>query len=51
MRHQDTIFEHLRRADAAPGRAETLARLRLSRTEGIGPATFRRLIARHGTAD
>ncbi|WP_439598551.1 DNA-processing protein DprA [Falsiroseomonas sp.] len=30
--------------------AEALARLRLSRTEGIGPATFRRLLARHGTA-
>lgn len=30
--------------------AETLARLRLARTEGIGPVTFRRLIARHGSA-
>jgi DNA processing protein len=50
MRHQDTMLEHLRPADAAPSRAETLARLRLSRTEGIGPATFRRLIERHGTA-
>jgi len=30
--------------------AEALARLRLSRTDGIGPATFRRLIARHGSA-
>ena len=50
MRHQDTMLEQLRLADAAPSRAETLARLRLSRTEGIGPATFRRLIERHGTA-
>ncbi len=31
--------------------AETLARLRLARTEGIGPATFRRLIDRHGSAE
>jgi DNA processing protein len=30
--------------------AEALARLRLARTEGIGPATFRRLLDRHGTA-
>jgi DNA processing protein len=30
--------------------AEELARLRLARTEGIGPATFRRLIERHRTA-
>jgi DNA processing protein len=30
--------------------AEALARLRLSRTEGIGPANFRRLIQRHGSA-
>ncbi|WP_149536928.1 DNA-processing protein DprA [Siccirubricoccus phaeus] len=30
--------------------AETLARLRLARTEGIGPLTFRRLLARHGSA-
>lgn len=29
--------------------AEALARLRLSRTDGIGPATFRRLVARHGS--
>jgi DNA processing protein len=29
--------------------AETLARLRLARSEGIGPATFRRLLARHGS--
>lgn len=29
---------------------EDLACLRLARTEGIGPATFRRLIARHGSA-
>ncbi len=28
-----------------------LARLRLSRTEGIGPATYRRLLARHGSAE
>ncbi len=30
--------------------AEELARLRLARGEGIGPATFRRLLARHGSA-
>ncbi len=30
--------------------AETLARLRLARTEGIGPLTFRRLLQRHGSA-
>ncbi len=35
---------------AAHTPAEDLACLRLARTEGIGPATFRRLIARHGTA-
>ena len=28
-----------------------MARLRLARTEGIGPATYRRLIARHGNAE
>ncbi len=30
--------------------AETLASLRLSRTEGIGPLTWRRLLERHGSA-
>ncbi|MCO6417433.1 DNA-processing protein DprA [Siccirubricoccus sp. KC 17139] len=30
--------------------AEALARLRLARTEGIGPLTFRRLLERHGSA-
>jgi hypothetical protein len=30
----------------SPG--EALARLRLTRTEGIGPNGFQRLIARHG---
>jgi DNA processing protein len=30
--------------------AEALARLRLARTEGIGPATFRRLLAQHRSA-
>ncbi|MFH5926717.1 DNA-processing protein DprA [Roseomonas xinghualingensis] len=30
--------------------ADSLARLRLARTEGIGPQTFRRLMARHGNA-
>ncbi|WP_328799069.1 hypothetical protein [Roseomonas harenae] len=30
--------------------AESLARLRLARTEGIGPQNFRRLMARHGSA-
>jgi len=29
----------------------TLARLRLARTDGIGPLTFRRLLARHGSAE
>ena len=29
--------------------AESLARLRLARSEGIGPTTFRRLIDRHGS--
>ena len=29
--------------------AETLARIRLARTEGVGPTTFRRLIQRHGS--
>jgi DNA processing protein len=38
-------------ADPAPlSDAEALARLRLARTEGIGPLTCRRLLARHGTA-
>lgn len=31
--------------------AEALARLRLARTEGVGPATFRRLMERHGRAE
>jgi DNA processing protein len=30
--------------------AEALARLRLARTDGIGPTTFRRLLDRHGSA-
>ena len=30
---------------------ESLARFRLARTEGVGPATFRRLLDRHGSAD
>lgn len=30
--------------------AEALARLRLARTDGIGPLTFRRLLERHGSA-
>lgn len=30
--------------------AESLARLRLARSEGVGPGTFRRLLARHGGA-
>lgn len=29
----------------------TTARLRLARTDGIGPLTFRRLLARHGSAE
>jgi DNA processing protein len=32
------------------GPDENLARLRLARTEGIGPLTFRRLVQRHGSA-
>ena len=31
--------------------AESLARLRLARTEGVGPQTFRRLLAQHGSAE
>ncbi|WP_426957343.1 DNA-processing protein DprA [Muricoccus radiodurans] len=31
--------------------AESVARLRLARAEGIGPQTFYRLLARHGTAE
>jgi DNA processing protein len=31
--------------------AGSLARLRLARTEGVGPQTFRRLLARHGGAE
>ncbi|MBP0446838.1 DNA-processing protein DprA [Roseomonas sp. SSH11] len=31
--------------------ADSLARLRLARTEGIGPQTFRRLLAQHGSAE
>jgi DNA processing protein len=30
--------------------AEAIARLRLARTEGVGPATFRRALDRHGSA-
>lgn len=37
-----------RRAGHSP--AESLARLRLARTDGVGPATFRRAIERHGSA-
>lgn len=33
-----------------PPAAELLARLRLARTDSIGPVTFRRLLARHGNA-
>ncbi|MEO1000365.1 MAG: DNA-processing protein DprA [Pseudomonadota bacterium] len=33
-----------------PGRAEAVAWLRLARSRQVGPATFRRLIARFGTA-
>lgn len=35
---------------AAPMNADTLARLRLARTEGLGPQIFQRLLARFGTA-
>jgi DNA processing protein len=34
----------------APPASDTLARLRLSRTDGVGPDTFRKLLARHGSA-
>ncbi len=37
-------------APLEPSPAEALARLRLARTDGIGPSTFRRLIERHGSA-
>jgi DNA processing protein len=37
-------------AATPPPAAELLARLRLARTDSIGPVTFRRLLARHGTA-
>lgn len=37
-------------APREPTPAEALARLRLARSEGVGPATFRRLIERHGSA-
>ena len=30
--------------------AERLARLRLARTDGVGPVAFRQLLARHGSA-
>ena len=36
--------------DAAPSQEELFARLRLSRSRRVGPATFRRLIAEHGDA-
>ncbi|GIT91042.1 DNA processing protein DprA [Jannaschia pagri] len=36
--------------DAPPTQDELFARLRLSRSRRVGPATFRRLIAEHGTA-
>ncbi len=35
---------------AAPSQEELFARLRLSRSHRVGPATFRRLIAEHGDA-
>ncbi|WP_299820746.1 DNA-processing protein DprA [uncultured Jannaschia sp.] len=35
--------------DGPPSQAELFARLRLARSRRIGPATFRRLIAEHGT--
>lgn len=37
-------------APREPTEAEALARLRLARSEGVGPTTFRRLIERHGSA-
>lgn len=37
-------------SDAGPTSAEALARIRLARTEGIGPLTFRRLLERCGSA-
>ncbi|MBX9700177.1 MAG: DNA-processing protein DprA, partial [Acetobacteraceae bacterium] len=36
--------------ESGPSAAEALARLRLARTEGIGPLTFRRLVERTGSA-
>ena len=40
---------HLSELDGPPTQAEMLARLRLARSRRVGPATFRRLIAEHGT--
>ena len=37
-------------SDGAPTEAEALARLRLARTDGVGPLTFRRLLERFGGA-
>ena len=32
-------------------RAMTVARLRLARTEGVGPVTYQRLLGRYGSAE
>jgi len=40
----------LPRLDGPPSQAELFARLRLSRSRRIGPATWRRLLAEHGSA-
>jgi DNA processing protein len=52
MDRRDTA-DLLGMVEAAPralSTGEALARLRLARTEGVGPATFRRLLERHGSA-
>ena len=40
----------MNRALPPPGEAERVARLRLSRTESVGPVTFHHLLQRHGSA-
>ncbi|UWQ23080.1 DNA-processing protein DprA [Jannaschia sp. W003] len=37
--------------DGPPSQAEALARLRLARSARVGPATFRRLLAEHGSGE
>src|SRR5262249_26452767 len=37
--------------EPTPGPADAVDRLRLARTEGVGPVAYRRLIARYGSAE